>query len=1108
MTGTDASPRRTFLVKFARAALALFVVAAVGFSGLNPAVAEDLAPASVSGTITGPDGLPRGNVGVRLTSFDDQGVSHSRARIADSNGVYTFTDVDPDTYTLWFDPYPPLAQEWWGGKATESSGVRFEVAAGQALTGMDVQLSPGATVRGTVSGDGSETINGIDVHLYVLGDDGNLHYRARDTAFADGKYSFGQLASGSYTIRTTPPRGSIYASEWWNDQARQEAADVFGVPAGEIMQGMDVQLSAGARISGTVTNESGRPITGYESVKLYEVTADGDLVHGGLTTASTGLSSTGQYEFHGLVEGMYGLEFSPVSGTYIGEWWDDAPDQATSEVIHVARGEVVDGIDAQLALKASISGVVRDTTGQPVADAHVELHFLDDETEQPWVAESGSGGAFAFRTLEPGRYTLRVSPPSRYADQWWNGKPDAASADVIELGQRDHATADFVLVQGGVITGLVADEDGTPVSDVRVQLLDPDSGSLSPLQEVRTMTDGRYELFGLEAGDYTLYFAPPATTNVLGEWWNDAPNAASADRIAVKLDEVVEGTDATLARGATITGRVIGVDGKPILNTLVQSYKRAANGWFNSWRYTYTDANGDYSIVGLPTGSYVVEFRPPPASAYVREFWNDQSLSSDSDVIGLVAGQAVSEVDATLTARLSLSWPTVSGRANVGSTLAVVASSTDSNVDLTYEWLADGVELIDSTEPTLQLTDEHLGKRIAVRVTASKAGYVSATEESEQTATVGPVEEAQLSAPAVTGSAVVGSTLTTTASSSTPGAAVSYAWLADGTPISGATNALLAVDAAQLGTRISVRVTAAAPGYASATIESIPTAVVATGTLAASTPTISGSALTGSTLTVKPGAWTSGTTLAYQWFAGGTAISGATKATLVLASGQAGKTLTVRVTGTKSGYATVAKTSAATSRVFLVATPTISGIPVIGSTLSTKSGTWATGTTLKYQWFASGTAISGATGSAFALTSSQAGKQIGVRVTGSLSGYPTTSMTSASTLKVATVGSPTISGTIATGSRLTAKPGTWTPGTSFAYQWYANGTAVGGATDASFKLTSIHFGKQMTVRVTGSQAGYPAVAKVSPATGKVALAPHRPPSGTPPTRVTITPPGG
>lgn len=71
-----------------------------------------------------------------------------------------------------------------------------------------------------------------------------------------------------------------------------------------------------------------------------------------------------------------------------------------------------------------------------------------------------------------------------------------------------------------------------------------------------------------------------------------------------------------------------------------------------------------------------------------------------------------------------------------------------------------------------------------------------------------------------------------------------------------------------------------------------------------------------------------------------------------------------------------------------------------------------------------------------------------------------------------TVGTPTITGNPQVGSTLTADPGTWTDGTTFTYQWSRNGTAIPGATSATYTPVADDSGTQITVTVTGSKDGF------------------------------------
>ncbi|WP_323960872.1 hypothetical protein [Arthrobacter sp. JZ12] len=79
-----------------------------------------------------------------------------------------------------------------------------------------------------------------------------------------------------------------------------------------------------------------------------------------------------------------------------------------------------------------------------------------------------------------------------------------------------------------------------------------------------------------------------------------------------------------------------------------------------------------------------------------------------------------------------------------------------------------------------------------------------------------------------------------------------------------------------------------------------------------STPTIQGTARAGRTLSANPGRWTTGTTFRYQWYRSGVAISGATAKSYRVNVRDRNAQLTVRVTGIKTGYRSVAKTSAPT----------------------------------------------------------------------------------------------------------------------------------------------------------------------------------------------------
>lgn len=76
-------------------------------------------------------------------------------------------------------------------------------------------------------------------------------------------------------------------------------------------------------------------------------------------------------------------------------------------------------------------------------------------------------------------------------------------------------------------------------------------------------------------------------------------------------------------------------------------------------------------------------------------------------------------------------------------------------------------------------------------------------------------------------------------------------------------------------------------------------------------PTISGTVAVGKTLTAKVSAWSPAASFAYQWKRDGASIGGATSATYTVTKKDRGAKLTVAVTGARSGYWRVTRTSGA-----------------------------------------------------------------------------------------------------------------------------------------------------------------------------------------------------
>ena len=164
--------------------------------------------------------------------------------------------------------------------------------------------------------------------------------------------------------------------------------------------------------------------------------------------------------------------------------------------------------------------------------------------------------------------------------------------------------------------------------------------------------------------------------------------------------------------------------------------------------------------------------------------------------------------------------PTVSGTAQVGETLT--ASTSDiadpdglTNAAFSYQWVRnDGstdVDIQDATGSTYALVSADEGKTIKVRVTLTDDAGNAETLVSEATAEVAARNSPATGAPALSGTAQVGWTLTagTSGIADADGlvnATFSYQWVADDSDIAGATDSTYPLVASDEGKTVKVRV--------------------------------------------------------------------------------------------------------------------------------------------------------------------------------------------------------------------------------------------------------------------------------------------------------------
>jgi len=193
----------------------------------------------------------------------------------------------------------------------------------------------------------------------------------------------------------------------------------------------------------------------------------------------------------------------------------------------------------------------------------------------------------------------------------------------------------------------------------------------------------------------------------------------------------------------------------------------------------------------------------------------------------------------------------------------------------------------------------------------------------------------------------------------------------------------------------------------------------------------------------------------------------------------------VRTSGTD--VTTAVTTASFTVQPDVTGTVVLAGTARVGSKLSA-GGTWTSATILTYRWLRDGVVLPAARAASYVPTAADLGHRLSVEVTGVQDGHFPATVASRSVVVgkgVLTSGKARITGKSKAGKRLTASAAPWTPGTTVRYRWFANGKRIAGATHAKLKLKRKWAGKRITVRITGTKAGYQTRVATAAAKGKV-----------------------
>ncbi|MGO4119642.1 hypothetical protein [Arthrobacter sp. YAF16] len=654
----------------------------------------------------------------------------------------------------------------------------------------------------------------------------------------------------------------------------------------------------------------------------------------------------GTYALEHLSAGAYKIEFASGASGGLTQWYGGGTSFETAKSITVAGGATVSGINVLLAKGASLDGNITLPAGMDPSG--IDLRLYDAVSESALEAQGGAGLSsngtdvheFYMAGLPAGSYKLLISGGNSGAqDQWYGGAGTIKSAKTLTLttGQ-DLEGIDATLTRGGTISGTVSlaprsDLPGSDVSQVSVYAYNaagaaPDKWALS-LRSAEVQPDGTYTLVGLQTGSYKLKFnSSNYEFHAVEQWYKGKDGFASANSVTATTGNDTPAVNVIMTQMAAVSGKVTVPKGADATKVSVYMQSTASSNPSTYWATPLAD--GSYTVSGVDPGSYLVGFSDS-ADHILFQYWGGSYSPDKARVVVVGPSQSVTGISPTL----------------------IKAGAIRGKITA-----APGTDL----RGTLNIYQDDAAKTWQGRVMTNADGtyyfpYLKAGRYKLDFRV---------------------------------GGNASY-WYKAGTSFASATP--VAVLDAQETSGLDFFLPAPKP---------LPLA-------SAPIPRVAGLPTVGQRLTATPGVWQpSPVTLTYRWQRNGSTIAGATGASYTLAKADIGKTITVTVTGAKSGFASASRTSAATKpitapKVLTTApTPRIGGTPVTGRRLTAIVGTWRpSGVGFRYQWSRSGKPVTGATGASYLLTKTDIGKTIRVTVTGSKTGYYSLSRTSGQTKSIA-----------------------------------------------------------------------------------------------------------
>ncbi|HCY4453192.1 TPA: carboxypeptidase regulatory-like domain-containing protein, partial [Staphylococcus aureus] len=377
-------------------------------------------------------------------------------------------------------------------------------------------------------------ISGVTVTLK----DENGNVLKTVTTDADGKYKFTDLDNGNYKVEFTTPEGYTPTTVTSGSDIEK---DSNGLTTTGVINGADnMTLDSGFyktpkyNLGNYVwedTNKDGKQDSTEKGISSVTVTLKNE---NGEVLQTTKTDKDGKYQFTGLENGTYKVEFETPSGytpTQVGSGTDEGIDSNGTSTTGVIKDKDNDTIDSGFYKPTYNLGdyVWEDTNKNGVQDkdekgiSGVTVTLKDENDKVLKTVTTDENGKYQFTDLNNGTYKVEFETPSGYTPTSVTSGNDTEKdsngltttgvikdADNMTLDSGFYKTPKYSL---GDYVWYDSNKDGKQdstekgIKDVKVTLLN-EKGEV--IGTTKTDENGKYRFDNLDSGKYKVIFEKPA----------------------------------------------------------------------------------------------------------------------------------------------------------------------------------------------------------------------------------------------------------------------------------------------------------------------------------------------------------------------------------------------------------------------------------------------------------------------------------------------------------------------------------------------------------------------------------------------------------------------